>query len=375
MFKIKYPLKNKQAQLFITESCNLRCKGCPYASMDTKTKEELKKKEIAPQKWKIITDYLYKKGCRFFCIIGGEPASYEGVEKVIENITSYPNALVLLSTSGIHMLKDERLRKKIVNALIKPKGRKFKNGIAISFDKIPSLNPSDSREFKAKAGLQAARKIKKEYGEKILYIGNVMVTPQNLKEILKIQKYLEKEGIFTNLCTIQNFCFGKENPFRRNHIPILSKIAREFIRRKLNGSLIVNSVNYLSELPNVLAFEKYKCWEEEEHSPVIDIGPYGKFRYCNWITQQSTNRRLEIASEMIIEGKISWKNFWNLSRQTTKKLCKGCSWSRRDRNLPPMVEFNRKIFKKGDFPSLNPLDLKYQNIWVQAQLLSSEEKN
>ncbi|MBI5465483.1 radical SAM protein [Candidatus Gottesmanbacteria bacterium] len=365
---IESPLRDKQAQIFPTETCNFKCSGCPYPKMPWETKKALKEQEITPAQWKVITEYLYNQGIRLFCVMGGEPTSYGGIDQVVENITIYPDAFVLLSTSGIHLLKDESLRKKVGRALTQPKGRKFKNGVAVSFDMIPSEHPHDSREFKASKGLELSRVLQKEYGDQIAYVANVMVAPENLSDIFKIQDFLRDNGIFTNLCTIQRLCFGEPGAFNESHVPGLEDVGAEMIRRKLNGRQVVNSVNYLSQLPTILAFERYKCWEESRGSPVIDVAPSGSFRYCNWIGQSQPGGPPSMDSRGLIEEKIFWDEFWIASRETTKMLCRGCSWSRRDRGITPMIEFNEKIIEKAGLWPFNPLALECQNLWVQAQL-------
>lgn len=363
-------LKNKQAQLFLTEMCNLNCDGCPYPTLSIERKRDIKKREIEPERWNEIIDYLYKMGIRLFTVIGGEPCSYKGIEKIIEGIVLKKNVFVLLSTSGIHLLKDSVLRKK-VGDLLSSKGRgQFKNGIAISFDSIPNNKLNDSREFKAKQGLDLVECLRNNYKDKIIYMANVMITPINLPEIINIQNFLEERGIYINLCTKQRKCFGeKTSVFNDDNKADLQRTATELIKKKIKGKLIANSITYLSQLSDIISAEEYQCWKEPEGSPIIDVAPDGIFRFCNWIGQKSKNGPPGIKSDFLIKGFISWKDYWLKSKAATQRNCKGCSWSRRDRNNEPMVYWNCKLSKIADLKEIDINNVKYKNIWVQSQLL------
>lgn len=349
---------DRQAQYFVTETCNLACDGCPYPEQQGRRQQE-----IEPNDWKRITKFLYGKGVRLFCVIGGEPASYEGLSQVITDIAAYPDALVLLSTSGLHMLHDDELRKSVSQALTE-------NGIAISFDSIPDSSRytvADSRALKAQQGLDFMRSIQMEFPDQFIYVANVMVTPKNLSSVLEIQRFLMKRGIFTNLCTQQGKCFGeKEAVFDDSFMPQLKEVGVEMIRRKIGGGLVVNSVAFLSQLSGVIGREDYHCWEESEGNPVIDVGPDGMIRYCSWIGQNLQGGPPGLPAELLIRGEVSWNEFQHRSKEATAKLCGGCSWSRRDRT-PGMVEFNEQIREGRNLPDFDPGDPNLQNFWVKAQ--------
>lgn len=359
----KGALWGKQVQIFITDTCNLACDGCPYPLISKSQKTTLKQQELTPNTWQKITDYLYRQGIRLFCLIGGEPASYSGIDKVIRNITDYPDAFVLLSTSGIHPLHDKILRKKIGQALSRPRSNKFHNGIAISFDAIPaSSGPKNSRQLKAQQGLDFIQLISQEFGNRITYTANVMLNPANLSQVLAIQSFLEERDIFTNICTQQMKCFHAKTVFNQTHLPKLTSVAQELIKRKTNQKKIVNSVPFLSQLPLIVGLEKYHCWQEPQGSPVLDFAPNGHLRYCNWIGADGPANTPSVDITAAIEkNKSIDPTIWAQSKKITQKLCQGCSWSRRDRNMPPMVQFNHQLKK------LDPTLPELQNIWVQAQ--------
>ncbi len=365
------PLSKKQVQIFPTETCNLECSGCPYPNQSKEKKLSLKRSEIDPANWKLITDFLYKEGNRLFCVMGGEPASYDGIDQVISNITCQQDAFVLLSTSGVHLLHQEKLRKSIGQALVQPSGRYFKNGIAISFDSIPveTKVKKSSRDFKATQGLKFILTMQNEFPNQLTYIANVMVNPENLAQVLEIQTYLEQRGIYTNLCTQQGKCFGKSNSiFKPNDFPQLRQIGVEMISRKISQKMVVNSVSYLSQLPKIIGAENYHCWDESEGNPVLDISPDGKVRYCNWTNQGQDETPPGESIQKLIDKSVLWGDFWSRSKMITSDLCGGCSWSRRDRGIIPMVDFNSDILKNTSLPNFDPEDPKLQNIWVQAQM-------
>jgi MoaA/NifB/PqqE/SkfB family radical SAM enzyme len=211
--------------------------------------------------------------------------------------------------------------------------------------------------------------MQKEFPNQLTYVANVMVNPENLSQVLEIQTYLENRGIYTNLCTQQGKCFGKsEAVFDSTYIPQLRSVGLEMITRKIGGRLVVNSVSYLSQLPNIIGSEDYHCWEEPQGNSVLDIGPDGKVRYCNWINQGQNNTPPGEPIQKLIDKSILWSDFWDRSKTKTSMFCRGCSWSRRDRGVTSMVEFNPDIIVDTNLPNFNPNDINLQNIWVQAQM-------
>ena len=356
-------LSGKQAQLFVTESCDLTCDGCPYPGLSREIKARLKQEEIRVEEWKNVTDFLYKGGVRLFCVIGGEPATYEGVEGVVQNIKARSGTVVLLSTSGLHLARNPELRQRVGGILAEENAYKFKNGVVISFDHKVTDDIENARVLKAREGLKSILLLQEEYGDQITYAANMMVTPESLGEVLDIQESLEGFGIYTNLCTQQVKCFGgKTAIFSEEEMPNLVVVGREMIRRKVEGRRVVNSVAYLSQLPGIIGRESYRCWDEPGGSPVVDVGHDGELRYCNWITRGG------VLINELISGTTSWKEFEMASRVYTQGNCIGCSWSRRDRNLPLMVPYNGSIFVEGDPLRDMVTRPELQNIWVQAQL-------
>lgn len=369
------PLRGFVTQPFVTDTCDLTCNGCPYPGQPKEQKALLRSRELVPAQWVEKNNWLYDGGVRQFCIMGGEPASYQGIDEVIKGITAHPDAFVLLSTTGIHLLKDESLRERVVDALKQPVGRQFKNAFAISFDGLPYKDTSldRSRSHKAKAGLELARIVRERYGDQITFIANVMVTPTSLPEILEIQSFLEDNGVCTNLCTQQVKCFGAtDSVFDASHTPELERVAVGMLRRKNRDRFnsnpsIVNSAAFLSQLPGIIGQEDYRCWEEFKGSPVIDVGSDGSIKYCNWIGQNSEGGTPGIPSEDLMDGRVTLDEFWAQSKETTKVHCRGCSWSRRDRVLPEMVKPNHEILKMAGIDPDELFMSKYKNRWVQAQ--------
>lgn len=363
------PLSRKQFQLFVTETCNYNCDGCPYPLLSRERQATLRNQEFDPRQWKIVTDYLYDQGVRLFCLIGGEPCSYEEIAEVIGNISHHPDALVILSTSGLHLRRNADLRKRVAKELIGSDNRRLKNAIAISFDVLPSgEKPRDSREHKAREGVALIKDLRAEYGDRICYTANVMVCPENIDDVLEMQSYLQDRGIYTNLCIQQTKCFGEEPIFDYENFPSLKEVALKMINRKLGGGLVVNSVNYLIQFTGVIGLEKYECWNENDGSPVIDIGPNGQVRFCNWIGQNSSDGPPGIDINQLMSGELSWQEFFHQSKEVTSQLCGGCSWSRRDRNIEPMIKIRLSGHQDENLLTLNPSFLKSQNIWTQAQL-------
>lgn len=370
------PLQGVQVQPFANETCDLTCGGCSYAGQTKEEKKLLQSREMPPEKWNEINSWLYEEGVRMFCIMGGEPGAYKvgGVPKIneiVEGIAVHPDAFVLLSTTGVHMLRDDNLRERVAKALTLPGNRQFNNGIAISFDGLPGVDDrlDRSRAYKAREGLELVRRLREEgYGDQITFVANVMVTRESLPRIPQIQNFLEGKGVWTNLCTQQVKCFGKRVAiFNVHHMPELTMVAAEMIRRKIDGKLVVPSIAYLSQLPGVIGKENYKCWEEPKGSPVLDVGPDGKVRFCNWVGQKLEGGPPGVEREELRDGDVTWDEFWARSQETTKMLCGGCSWSRRNRGLPDMVKPNMELLLAQEIPLVDPSETRFQNLWVQAQ--------
>lgn len=71
----------------------------------------------------------------------------------------------------------------------------------------------------------------------------------------------------------------------------------------------------------------------------------------------------------MLNGDITWDEYYLESKEVTREKCTGCSWSNGDRGLdPPMVSFNPNILRSGSLPVFDQRDIRMQNIWVQAQM-------
>lgn len=307
----------KQVQIFISEICNEGCAYCPYSLLTAKERKVLLEKELTIKQWRKAVKFLYEDlGIRLFALIGGEPAAKRGIEKLIRFMTrSLPRAEVLFVTSGIPLLKNDNLRKKLVEAGM--------NKVIVSFNRI--------EERKSASGLDFLIKLKKEYPKIPFKFGaNCIVNKQTLDSIIPTYQYLASYQIYLNLCPEQTLCFGKKSTtaLSEKDKPKLVVLAGKLVEIKRKpGNFLIPSEDFLSQLPTVGIAQSYQC-SERPFPTTIHIESDGGIPFCNW-------RKGEIKGKFNImdlaklrkdfeEWLAAWKNDKN------GKTC-SCSWSFPDR--------------------------------------------
>lgn len=220
--------------------------------------------------------------------------------------------------------------------------------IAISFDAIPpdvdqdywkANNLLGSREHKAWTGLNLVNVLRRENPDiPFMFVGNFMLDKSSIGRVAITQQFLEEQGIWTNICPRQTACIGEKDPLSlanafdeadRGDLEELSCQMLEIMERK--GAKIVNSVQYIRQLPDTMGLQKFKCLEREPQTPwSIDVEPDGRLT-CHWLEISGILQNPEwINIKDVMSGEKRWDDVVDKWRENVKN-CPGCSWSYQDR--------------------------------------------
>ena len=104
---IEIPLERRNTlQIFITNRCNLSCKGC-FARNITGSKD----KDISPEEYERAVDYFVSKGGKQVNLLGGEPFLHPHLHRLL-CINAYYGVKSTIYTNGYHFDKiDDYLKR------------------------------------------------------------------------------------------------------------------------------------------------------------------------------------------------------------------------------------------------------------------------
>lgn len=329
--KIAYP---KQAQFFLTEVCPEGCPYCPYGHQSAAEKKRLLKNELSIVNWQKATTFLYEiMKIKFFCFIGGEPVLKKGLPELLAFITrTLPSATVILSTSGIPLLRNPKLLDELIAAGLK--------NLVVSVNGLGKLSPGSldkelqdfqkGVERKTYLGLCFLQELKRKYPkEGLILSANCLVNKNLLPDLLPTYEYLAREEVYLNLCPEQTICFkSKTKPtWSVGKRRLLNRVMRQFLNiKEQKNNFLIPSKAYLQALALTGAGQPYYCSSEEVPN-TLNLVSDGSLPFCVW-------RRGELGAKYTIldlmrdkKNYLDWLKDWQSDSGST---C-ACSWSFLDR--------------------------------------------
>lgn len=330
--EINYP---KQVQIFISDICDVGCKYCPYASMTNSEKSQCIKQELSVTEWMDVISYFRQKlGIKFFTLIGGEPVNKKNLSLLIQFVNEkFDDVEILLSTSGIPLLRNEPLEKDLIEAGVR--------NFAVSIDGMPK--PADHRidiekelnsvqhgsEGKSFLGLYFLLSLKRKYPDKSLRLSaNCIINRKTINEIIPLYNLLSKNKIFLNLCPEQTSCFKNFSQtaivLETSEIKELSQILAGIKSAKNN--YLVPSKRYLELLPIDGVGQMFRCAQASNPS-TLHISSDGSLNFCNW--RKGIGKKRNVME--LVSGGLDysdWISWWG--GDSDGRTC-SCSWSFLDR--------------------------------------------
>lgn len=184
-YKEKEVGRRNTLQIFITNRCNLKCKGCFARKIMKENNQDISLKEYG----KAVKEFL-RKGGKQINIIGGEPLLHPQLREILDfnrkhkiKTTIYTNG-EYLNNFNKKFFKDIKLR---VSVYCKSKGIK-------SSDKIPKTDiPIEicymvSKSTTLKELLASAKHIEKNYKCKVFFISSIRELDNPKKEFFQDTK-------------------------------------------------------------------------------------------------------------------------------------------------------------------------------------------
>lgn len=281
--------KPTEAEIFPTRNCSENCSGCSVPMAIRWTKEERK-----PTRWWVeFIQKIAKGGVKYVMIMGGEPTIFPGIEEIVKAIIRAKiNGAIF--TDGIPLKRNpERLEKLIMAGLLKIT-------IFSSVDYLVKKEPSremgkdmgTSRYHKAFYGLGLLKALKKRGAKAV--VANIVLTPDNLEQIIPLYKELEKVGVYMTLCTLQWQChfFQRRDskdfsrPLTWKHIPKIEEVINFILereKRKIKEGkerTVVNSSRFFRAMPYLGVAQPISCNNFSGPPGVFAVLPDGSLRHC-----------------------------------------------------------------------------------------------
>ncbi|MHC4270227.1 MAG: radical SAM protein [Planctomycetota bacterium] len=274
-------------ELEITQACGYNCHGCLFAD-----KVESDIPEMGTDAWRrAVANYATMLGDKFglITIIGGEPTKRDDLPEVVEGITSHPNLGMILLTDGRYIHRPAKRGDK--THLVKHLTKAGMLHVGVSIDSIAEdrkkrgeteFNSGKARAFNS---LEALRKIKREQEEQgvegILY-ANCVINRENMANgaIFEVYETLAQEGFCTNFTAFQWLKYGNyDSPkrIRKEDETRIQEVAEELLRvRQTSGNRIINSIDYLSKLPEYSIEQRHTC----SRPSILQVDPAGTIAFC-----------------------------------------------------------------------------------------------
>jgi MoaA/NifB/PqqE/SkfB family radical SAM enzyme len=366
----------KQAQLFISEVCSEGCHYCPYSRITSRKKKRILGKELSIKEWQEAVSFLHQKlGIKLFVLIGGEPTAKKGLEELISFMgKNLKDTTVVLSTSGIALLKKPELLEKLVKAGLEnvvvsmdglnkllhspsagsglmrypPAGGKFdsllpsppvggsasRNKIVlqekIDLDRLLNKLSKDSLR-KSALGYYLILEMRKRFPEeKFKFSVNCIVNQKTIPQIIPLYEFLSKEEIYLNLCPEQTICFGKTKlaALGRKKEQELKNLSERLVKiKRQKDNFLIPSLNFLESLPLFGINQTYRC----SFSPfpsTIHLTSDGSIPFCIW-KKGELKSRFNVMD--LVDGKRNYEEWLNLWQNDEEGQKCSCSWSFIDR--------------------------------------------
>lgn len=305
IFKYKITKQRKPivAYLLLTDKCNRRCR---YCFVDPSKK----KKELNFKQWKKVIDVLVAKGCKMFCLMGGEPLIYPEIDQIVDYIKK-KNVICDMTSNGI------LVRNKIATV-------KKLDGLMISLDGDRKATDANRGEGAYQKALEAI-KIARENGVTVRI--NSVLTKQNKNCLKFLLKLADKYNLFVTYSILAEFP-EKEKKLAGKIIlddEEIKQVYRQLKKWKKQGKRILFSQNTLDyvinyPLPYKKIILKNDSWASYSDfnclfgKVMFYIDSNGDFYPCAALWNSQYYRPLNIIKDGFLK---SWKNLGNLE-------CKSC---------------------------------------------------
>lgn len=257
-----------------TYACTCKCVFCDrYKEGARRKKEELSLEEI-----KDLINQSYKLGVRIIYLSGGEPLLKKGILDVME-YSKNKGIINAVVTNGT--LIDEKNVKRILEVF---------DFVTVSLDSLNQEKHDKIRGVKGtfKKTMKALKLLKKYSKNTIINVQSVL-TPENMKDVKKVNQYFHKKGIST--------CFQPVHHDESNSFNVSNEKYKIFDMKSLQGfwkKFITeykypnNSYKYIFDEFHDKSIEflknpKSTIKDYECYAGSIDlyVNPYGEVFPCN----------------------------------------------------------------------------------------------
>ncbi len=292
----QYPIS--EVEIFPTRQCAENCVGCSVP-----TQIRWGQETRMPVEWWIdFIKNMARRGVNYIMIMGGEPTTYPGIEKIIKILAELKQEKKInggIFTDGIPLCRNpQRLEFLIANGLLEITTH---SSVDFLVEKEPLLEEGKkvitSRHHKAFYGLEILQILKKKGARGV--VANTVVMPDNLDQIIPLYRKCEAEGIIMTIVPFQWQCHlyqGREkssftNYLTDKHILKLKKIVNFILKNekdkieKGEERTVLNSSRFLRAIPTLGVAQPVNCNNFAGPPGVFAVLPDGTFRHCPVVTK------------------------------------------------------------------------------------------
>lgn len=297
------------AGVYVTRKCNLHCDYCGV-------KYKLQNKELSSNEWIRAISIIKRLGIERIVILGGEPTLKRGIEEIVHCVVSKTDLDLLLVSNGT-------ADKKHLSALAKA----GLNHFGASIDTLEGQEvTSNSVQYKSKQAMFAFT-LMRQLGVKYL-TAYFVLNRSSFHKVVHVSEYLSRKGIWLYIlpyhyANTNGMTWETRAPVKNPNLALceqdiaeLEKVIALLIKKKQEGYLIANTVEYLIDIP------KYSIglnWHCPPDSGELRIDADGSIMCCHDVKGD------ECSQYNIFNIENDIVSFQQARRRDSYK-CPGCFW-------------------------------------------------
>lgn len=235
------------ASIYLTYSCNYRCRHCYGKYGVTYGPQYDPENELDFEQMYFIVEKLHKYGCRYIALLGGEPLLHKEIKKIIDMIRSFGIELTII-TNG---------------SLVSSKINEIKNATTLCFSIDGNEESNDFLRGKGAYGhsLQALSKAR-QYGLNIHI--NATIYKRSIDNMDALFDYAKKNRIYLGFCPLMYQSYlDDECEYLRPSDEDYRRFYNKVIWLKRHNYPIMYSIYSYKTMLNWPDFNKVIVWKDD----------------------------------------------------------------------------------------------------------------
>lgn len=274
---------------FFTRDCNFNCHYCA-------TSKSKRNPDIPVKQWNNIVTQIYNEGCRFITIYGGEPTLRSDLGELLKHCIDL-NMYTHIVTNG-SLLTEQLLEEFASYGYIIL-------GIGVDGISMPSFS---SKKYSPEL-IKLLQKIKEKYPNRIDYIFHILITKENINELVPLTKTIHNElecrfsidPVHSSLNVSEQYKYRSYCPELSLNADLMNKLRDVIVKLKRQGIRVWS--------PNVYYYYMNK-WYQKKYSWTCDV--------CDLYYAIDNDGNVMVCED--VNTNIPFSDFIKLSRKKRLKI-------------------------------------------------------